>query len=379
MREIYLDNCATTATDPDIAAIALDLMTTSYGNPSSLHKKGLEAQLLLEQARGRLATAIGCQPEEVYFTSGGTEANNLALIGAFSAGKRRASRVVGGKAEHSSVLGALEWIREQGGETALVDPRPDGGADPEQISAALNQNTLLLSCGLVNGETGAISQVGEIAGAAKLKCEKILIHCDGVQALGKLPISVKKLGVDLLSLSGHKLHAPKGIGALYIRKGVRIHPLLRGGGQERTLRPGTESVPLACAFGASVEKMTSKINQNFVHYQSIREHFLKRAQKVSGLCINSPPDGAPYICNVSLPGYRSETMLHFLAERGIYVSGGSACSKGKVSHILTAAKLPRKRIESALRVSFCKDTTTGEIDAFFDALALGLDQITRSK
>lgn len=378
MREVYLDNCATTATDPEVAALAARVMQFEFGNPSSLHRKGLEAQLLLDKAREQIANAIGASPEEVYFTSGGTQANNLALIGAFTAHKRKANRLVSGKVEHSSVRGALAHIQTIGGEAELVDPLPDGSADPEKFAGALDARTLLLSCGLVNSETGGISPVGDITKAAKAKFSRILIHCDAVQAFGKLPVAVNKLGVDMLSLSGHKLHAPKGIGALYIRKGVRIHPLIHGGGQERGLNPGTESVPLACAFGLAAEKIIPKVSLNFDHYQSIRKHFVKKAENIAGLCINSPPDGAPNICNVSLPGYKSETLLHFLAERGVYVSSGSACAKGKDSHVLAAIGLPRERIQSALRISFCKDTTPGEIDIFFEALALGLDTIRSS-
>ena len=378
MREIYLDNCATTRTDPDIATAALEVMMTTYGNPSSLHVKGLEAQLLLEKAREQVAAALGCQPQEIYFTGGGTQANNLSLLGAYSAHKRRATHLVAGKGEHASVLGPLKHLGQQGADVTLCPILADGYPDPQALAAAVDQNTLLVSCALVNSEVGCLAPVGELARAAKAKSGRILIHCDAVQALGKIPVSVDKLGVDLLSVNGHKLHAPKGIGALYVRGGVRIHPLMYGGEQQRGICPGTESVPLAVAFGAAVEKISREMSHNFENYRRLRKLFLEKAENFPGLCINSASEATPYICNVCLPGYKSETMVHFLAERGVYVSGGSACAKGKDSHVLTAMGLPRKQIQSALRISFCKDTTGQDIDIFFQTLVQAAAGIARS-
>jgi len=377
LREVYLDNCATTRTDPDVAEVALEMMTKCYGNPSSLHKKGLEAQLLLEKARGQIAGALGCEPQEIYFTSGGTEANNLAILGAVRAHHRRAKGLVSNTAEHSSVLGALRHLSEQGGDVTLIDPLPSGCADTQKLTESVDENTLLLSCAMVNSEVGGISPIGDISMAAKAKNSRVLVHCDAVQALGKLPVSVKKLGVDLLSVSGHKLHTPKGIGALYIRRGVRIHPIMYGAEQQKSVRPGTENTPLACAFGAAVEKNTGEMSSNLDKFIQLRKLFLKIAENMPGICINSAPLATPYICNISAPGYRSETMLHFLAERGIYISSGSACSKGKDSHVLAAIGLPRDRIQSALRISFCKDSTEQDIRDFFKALGQGMSSLTR--
>ena len=378
MREVYLDNCATTRTDPDIASAALEVMTTAYGNPSSLHSKGLEAQLLLERAREQLAAALGCQPGEVYFTRGGTESNNLALLGAFSAHRRRVSHLVAGSGEHASVLAPLKHLGGQGASVTFLPLLPEGHPDPEAVSTCVDSGTLLVSCGLVNSEAGGLAPVREIARAAKAKSERVLIHCDAVQALGKIPLSVDKLGVDLLSVSGHKLHAPKGIGALYVRRGVRIHPLMYGGEQQRGLCPGTESVPLAVAFGAAAESETREMSRNFENFDRLRKFFLEKAENFPGLCINSASKSTPYIYNVSLPGYKSETMVHFLAGQGIYVSGGSACAKGKDSHVLSAMGLTQKRIQSALRVSLSKDTTEQDIEIFFQVLAQAAAGIARS-
>ena len=377
MREVYLDNCATTRTDPDIAAAALEVMTGAYGNPSSLHKKGLEAQLLLEKAREQVAGALSCRPDEIYFTRGGTEANNLAILGAFSAHRRRGLHLVAGKGEHASVLGPLKYLGEQGADVTLAPLLPEGYPDPQALIAAVGEGTLLLSCALVNSEAGGLAPVGELARTAKAKSGRVLVHCDAVQALGKVPVSVDKLGVDLLSISGHKLHAPKGIGALYIRKGVKIHPLMHGGQQQRGLCPGTESVPLAVAFGAAVEKITREMGRTLDNFSRLRKIFLEKVENFPGLCINSASETTPYICSVCLPGYKSETLVHFLAEHGVYVSGGSACAKGKDSHVLTAMGLPRERIQSALRVSFCKDTTEQDLDIFFRTLAQAAASIVR--
>lgn len=368
MEEIYLDHCATTPVDEDIAAVAVELMREAYGNPSSLHSKGLSAQLRLDKARLQLAAALGCSQEEVVFTSGGTESNNLALLGGAAALGRRGKTIVAMAYEHSSVLEPLRHLERQGCTLRLVNPAPDGRVDAGRLVDAVDGDTILVSCMLVNSEVGTVAPVAEIARAVRRKNSLALIHCDAAQAFGKLPFSADKLGVDTLSVSGHKIHAPKGCGALYLRKGTRLSPLLHGGGQERGLRPGTENLPAACAFGYAAEKMTARIEENLFHVRSIREYFVNKAKSVPGLCINSPGDATPYLCNVSLPGYRSEILLHYLAQRGVYVSSGSACSRGAASHVLRSMGLPPERVDSALRVSFGKDTRTEHIDAFFETL-----------
>ena len=379
LREIYLDNAATTPVKPEVADLARQVMEEFYGNPSSLHRKGLEAQLLLEKAREQMANALGCLPEEVYFTSGATEANNIAIQGAFAAHKRRGNTLISTAVEHSSVRSTLQMLsQQQNAKIVLVDPQPEGNIDPDTLCREVTGDTLLLSCNLVNSEVGAVSDLAAITRQAKRQNPKALVHTDGVQALGKVDFSLKKLGVDLASFSGHKLHAPKGVGALYIKKGVRVLPLFYGGGQEKGLRPGTESVPLACALGAAAQMAKEHLEANRSHFEVLRSYYIEKSGQIPGLCMNMPPNGAPNICNISVPGYRSETMIHFLAERGIYVSGGSACSKGADSHVLTAMGLPRNRIKSALRVSFSPYNTLEDIDHFFTALAEGMNQITRS-
>lgn len=375
LREIYLDNSATTRVDDDVAALAVEIMCGDYGNPSSLHAKGLAAQLRLDHAREQIAQALGCTQEEVVFTSGGTESNNLALIGAAQTLGRRGRTLVAMAWEHSSVLEPLRLLEKQGFLLRLVDPAPDGTVDMEALLAAVDDDTILVSCMLVNSEVGTVTTITELTRRIRRKNKIALIHTDAVQAFGKLPFSAAKLGVDLLTVSGHKLHAPKGCGALYIRHGARVAPQMVGGGQERGMRAGTENAPLACAFGLAAEKAAGGLSENLAHAREIREYFVNNVWKLPGLCINSPAEATPYLCNVSLPGYRSEILLHFLARRGVYVSSGSACSRGAASHVLRSMKLPADRVDSALRVSFSRYTTKAEIDVFFEALADAVKQL----
>lgn len=375
MHEIYLDNCATTRVDDAVAAAALDVMLNDYGNPSSLHKKGFTAQQRLDAARGQVARGLGCSREEIIFTSGGTEANNLALLGSTAARKRGGKTLVATAWEHSSVLEPLRELEKQGYTLKLVNPSSDGRMDIDAVVDAVDSDTVLISVMMVNSEVGHVADIAGLARKIKRKNKEALLHCDAVQAFSKLVFSVKKLDVDLLSVSGHKIHAPKGIGALYVKNGIRIIPRVYGGGQENSIRPGTEALPLISAFGAAVELAQAHIAENLRHFESIREHFVNKAARIDGVCMNSPADSAPYICNLSARRVRSEIMLHYLAAKGIYVSSGSACSKGRASHVLTAMSLPRERVDSAIRVSFSRYTAMEEIDAFFDALSQGFEEI----
>lgn len=375
MHEIYLDNCATTRVADSVADAAREVMMVEYGNPSSLHKKGFAAQQRLETARSQAARGLGCLPEELVFTSGGTEANNLALFGAINAKKRGGKALVATAWEHSSVLSPLREMEKDGYSLKLVNPDSDGNIKVDAIAEAVESDTVLVSCMMVNSEVGSVADIAELVRKVKRKNPGTLIHCDAVQAFCKIPFSAKKLGIDLLSVSGHKIHAPKGIGALYIKKGVRVIPRAYGGGQEKAIRPGTEPLPLIAAFGAAVELAQSHLEENLNRFGEFREHFVNKALEINGLCMNSPANAAPYICNVSVRNIKSEILLHYLAAKGIFVSSGSACSKGKASHVLAAMSLPRERIGSAIRVSFSRYNSIDDIDAFFDALLQGLEEI----
>ena len=375
--EIYFDNSATTRVSPEAARRALELMTEEYGNPSSLHRRGFLAEQALSQARGEIARILGAEPEEVAFTSCGSEGNNLAVMGGAMAARRRGNKIVTTAVEHESVLAPVRHLSENGFEAVYLPPRAGGAVDPEEAAAAVDEKTVLLSVMHVNSETGAVNDLRAIARAARRNNPRLLIHADCVQSFGKLPVSPKSWGVDFVTLSGHKIHAPKGIGAIYAAKGSRLLPLYYGSGQERGLHPGTENTPGACAFGLAARQMWEAREENMARFRQLRERLTEKLREMPGVCINSPPDGAPYIVNLSLPGIPSEVMIHYLERREIYVSGGSACAKGARSHVLTAMGLPVDRVDGALRVSFCRENTPEEVDEFCRWLALGLEELAR--
>lgn len=369
--EHYLDNSATTVVSPSVAEKAFKVMTEIYGNPSSLHTKGIEAEKELEQARKALAERLGAQHEEIFFTSGGTEANNLAVFGAAEAKKRSGKRIVVSSAEHSSVLEAAKHLEQNGWDVVYITPCADGTISPGDVAEQVDKNTTLVSVMYVNNETGAINPVDEIFELARLKNPGIICHTDAVQAFGKLEIKAKKLGADLISVSGHKVFAPKGVGAIYIKRGVRLVSRQFGGEQEKKVRPGTEPLPLIAAFGEACAEFDIKENYRLV--SELKNYAVQRLSEIDGVLFNSPENALPYVLNITAGRVRSETMLHFLEEREVYVSSGSACAKGKPSHVLSAMGIDKKRADSALRISFSKHNTKEDIDALCEGIREGLE------
>ena len=377
--ECYLDNSATTAVTPEVAALAAHIMTEQYGNPSSLHRRGFWAERALTEARGQVAAVLRCRPEEIIFTSGGTESNNLALLGAARAARRRGNRIVTTAVEHHSVLAVCRQLESEGFEVAYVSPDAGGVITPESFAAACDEKTVLASCMMVNSETGALHDIPAIAAACRRKNPGILFHADCVQAFGRLEIAPARWGVQLVSVSGHKIHAPKGVGALYVAKGVRLLPPLYGSGQERGLRPGTENLPGICAMGLAAERMNARRAENAAHFTALRQKLITNLSQSPAVCINSPEAAAPYIINLSVEGIRSEIMIHYLEQFEIYVSSGSACAKGERSHVLTAMGLPEDRIDSAIRVSMTDTTAEGEIDEFCRRLLQGAATLAKRR
>ena len=373
-KEHYLDNSATTQVLPAVAEKAVELMVEEFGNPSSLHTRGFQARKLLEEARAQVADALGAQPEEITFTSGGTESNNLVLFGAAQARRRLGNKIVTTAAEHDSVLNPCRALEQQGFQVVYLKPDSTGRLSEEALAQAIDEKTILVSVMLVNNETGAVFPVEAAGKAIRRKKAPALLHTDAVQGFGKLPFTVKRLGVDLLTLSGHKIHAPKGIGALYVKKGVRVLPRTLGGGQERGLRSGTESVPLICALGEAVKQLppARETLERVGELNSLLRQHLAQLPQVT---IHSPEEGLPYVLNFSAGRVRGETMLHFLAERGVYVSSGSACGRAKPSHVLEAMGLPKEQVESALRVSFSRFSTREDVEALAEGLKLGLETL----
>lgn len=378
LREAYLDNSATTCVCPAAADKMMEMLTGCYGNPSSQHQKGVDAELALERARAQIARALGCQKGEVYFTSGGTEANNIAVFGAAQALQRRGKHIVTTAIEHSSVLNPMYELERQGFDVTFLKPDEKGHIHTQDIIAAIRPDTILVSVMLVNNETGAITDFSGVKAAIKRTGSPALLHIDAVQALCKLRIHVEELGADLLTVSAHKVHGPKGAGALYIRNGMRIKPLMYGGSHEKKMRPGTEAVPSLCGFGAAVEEYLSGFDGYHEKVQALAAYLHERVKELDGAVVNSPDDALPHVFNLSVPGIRSEIMLHHLESRGVFVSGASACTKGAKSHVLTAMGISDALVDSALRISFSRYNEKEDVDQLIDGLKDGMQTILRT-
>ncbi len=356
-REIYFDNSATTQVHPEVADLMHETMIRNYGNPSSLHKKGVQAEQAVSHVRKILAGALQVAPEEIYFTSGGTESNNTAIKGIVHAYKSRGNHIITSNVEHPSVLNVFDHLEELGFRVTYLRVNENGVIDLDELQDLLCNDTLLVSLMHVNNEVGSIQPIKEVGEILKGYHKKVYYHVDAVQSFGKLPVYPGKWGIDLLSISGHKFHGPKGIGALYIRKGTRVNALVEGGGQEKSLRSGTENVPGIVGLGKAAELAVQDREAHAQKMNAIRETLASRIrEKVPNCRINSNFDGtgAPHILNISFPGTRSEVLLHYLEQDGIYVSSGSACSarKGKLSHVLTAMQLKEEEMEGSIRFSF---------------------------
>ncbi|MBQ3481123.1 MAG: cysteine desulfurase [Oscillospiraceae bacterium] len=365
--EHYLDNAATTAVCPEAAEEAVKAMTLCYGNPSSTHRKGREAAKLLAQSRGEVADALGCRPEELVFTSCGSESDNWAVLGGAESARRTGRHIVSSLAEHDAIRRSLDLLEQQGWEITRLRPDPSGAIRVEDVRAALRADTALVSLMMVNNETGGVTDIAGIAQMLRAEGSRALLHTDAVQAFLKVPFSAKTLGADLISISGHKIHAPKGVGALYIRPGLRLKPFIVGGSQESGRRAGTEAAGQIAAFGAAARIAKAGLAENCARMAALRVGMLDRlrAEIPELQWIEA---AAPHILNVSLPGWRSEVLMNFLEAREIYVSKSSACKKGGRSHVLEAMGLSPRVIDGALRISLSRYTTSDDVDALCRAL-----------
>ena len=373
--EVYLDNSATTKPCPGARKRLLEAVDLLWGNPSSLHQKGLEAQLLLEGARAFIAKCLSCRESELYFTSGGTESNNLAVFGAAKAMRHKGKRIVVSSVEHPSVSRAFDKLESDGFTVVRLPVDRFGVVPVEEIENAVDESTVLVSMMAVNNELGSVEPVEALSRIVKEKHSPALIHVDAVQAFGKLPLNVKKLGVDLMSVSAHKIHGTKGAGALFVKASVRLAPHIFGGGQEKNVRPGTEPLPAIAAFFGAAEELD--IKKSLPAVTALRDGFVKKLSALDGVVINSGADALPYIVNISLPGRPAEAVLNFLSSRGIYVSSGSACAKGRRSPTLTAAGLESERVNSSLRISLSRFTTADELDFCLEGIEEALRAIRK--
>ena len=364
----YLDNAATTQTRPEAAQAAVTAMTEEWGNPSSRYAFGQEASGRLKEHRAQVAAGLGCRPEEVYFLSCGTEGDNWAIAAAVEKNRRKGKHIITTAIEHAAVLEPIRELERQGYEVTWLQPDQQGIITAEQVEAALRPDTILVAMMLVNNELGTVLPVAETARAIRAARCPALLHCDAVQGFLKVPFTPEGLGVDTLAVSGHKVQAPKGIGALYIRRGLRLPPLIRGGGQEEGLRSGTEPTAQTAAFAAAVEAGRASLERDLAHMRELKDYAARTLrEQVPGLELIGAGT-APHILPVTLPGYKSEVVLRFLSDRGIYVSSGSACHKGKPSHVYAALKLPKPQLDGILRISFSYDTAREDVDALVQGL-----------
>jgi len=374
--EAYLDNSATTRCSDRACQLMVDLLTRDYGNPSSLHMKGIEAERFVETAKKKIAKTLRVSEKEIIFTSGGTESNNLAIIGAAMANRRAGNHIITTSIEHASVENPMEFLKEQGFDITYLSVDENGIISLEELEEAVTEQTILVSMMQVNNEIGAIEPVAEAAELIKKKNPATLIHVDAIQSYGKMYIYPKKLGIDMLSVSGHKIHGPKGSGFLWVREKTKLKPLILGGGQQKGMRSGTENVPAIAGLGEAAEEIYENLDEKRAHLYGLKQRFIDGIEKLEGTHVNGKTgeDSAPHIVSVSFEGIRSEVLLHSLEDRGIYVSSGSACSsnnhagKQKGSKTLRNIHLKENLLDSTLRFSFSVHTTEEEIDYALEVL-----------
>ena len=365
--EHYLDNSATTRVCPEAAQAALRAMTEVYGNPSSTHTKGREAKQLLDASRKLVASAMGCAPSELIFTSCGSESDNWALLSGAEAMRRRGNHIITSAVEHDAILKSAEELERRGYDVTYLKPDSTGSIPVDAVKNALRPDTILVSLMLVNNETGAINDISSVSKLLKSSGSPALLHTDAVQAFMKIPFTPKSLGADMISVSGHKIHAPKGIGALYVRSGLRLKPYIMGGSQEDGRRAGTEAMPQIAAFGEACRIAKENLAENAAKMAALRQltidtltPAIPELQVING--------AAPHILSISLPGWRSEVLMNFLEARGVYVSRSSACKKGARSHVLEAIGLDSRVIDGAIRIGLCRYNTEEDIRALCDGL-----------
>lgn len=364
--EAYLDNSATTRCSEGAAAMVMKVMREDFGNPSSMHTKGVEAEHYIRDAKEFFAKNLKVDEKEIYFTSGGTESNNLALIGTAMANRRSGNHLITTSVEHASVGNPMKYLEEQGFEVTYLPVDQDGIVSLEALKEALRPETILVSVMYVNNEVGAVQPVDEIAKLVKDYDSKIIFHVDAIQAYGKYRIWPKKEGIDLLSVSGHKIHGPKGTGILYVNSKLKIHPIILGGGQQKGMRSGTENVPGIAGLAEAAKECYENLDEKIDRLYALKERFVKQIEELDDVKVNGRTgrDSAPHIVSVSFRDVRSEVLLHALEEKGIYVSAGSACSSNKpaVSHTLKSMGVEKDLLGSTLRFSFCFETTEEETD-----------------
>ena len=379
--EVYFDNSATTRCYDSVKDIVVKTMTEDFGNPSAMHLKGVEAEKYVKEATKTIAGILKVQEKEILFTSGGTESDNLALIGGALANKRNGNHIIITSVEHAAVSQPVAFLQEQGFEITYLPVDAQGRVKMSALEAVLRPDTIMVSTMLVNNEVGAVMPVEEIAKMVHEKSPKALYHVDAIQGFGKYHIYPKRMGIDLLAVSGHKIHGPKGVGFLYINEKVKIIPQILGGGQQSGMRSGTDNVPGIAGLGVAAKMMYQNFDEKAEHLYQLKERMAEGLSKMNDVVINGMPvrEGAPHILSVSFLGIRSEVLLHTLEDRNIYVSAGSACSshKRKPSATLSAMGMSNAQIENTVRISFSEENTLEEVDYCLEVLNEVLPMLKR--
>ena len=378
MKEIYLDNAATTRVHPQVAEKMMDALVNNYGNPSSLHRLGIRAEQAIKEVRELIAKNLNCHPPEIYFTSGGTEGNNLIIQGVVENKKRNRMRIITSAIEHPSVLDMFTFYENHQIEVIVLGVDTQGHIRLDELEAAMNEDTILVSIMAVNNELGTIQDLKAIGKIVKAVNPKCVFHADFVQGFMKIPVDVRVCLLDALTLSGHKIFGPKGVGAVYIKKGTDIKPLLRGGGQENNMRSGTENVPGIVGFGEAIRLRKDSFSDEFEAIRSLRNTFINELEaKIDDIKINGDPNGSPYVLNVSFNRVRGEVLLHSLEARGIFVSTGSACSshKKEKQYVLKAIGLAEEYKEGTIRISISKDIAKDDVETAVAAMAQAVNSL----
>ena len=379
--EAYFDNSATTRCFDEVKDIVCKTMTGDFGNPSAMHKKGMEAENYVRRSAQTLAKLLKVNEKEILFTSGGTESDNLAIIGGVEANKRMGKHIITTAVEHAAVSQPVAFLQEQGFEVTILPVDGHGVVKLDALEKALRPDTILVSTMMVNNETGAVMPVEKIGAMIQEKCPKALYHVDAIQAFGKYRIYPKKWNIHLLSVSSHKIHGPKGVGFLYINSKAKVQPLILGGGQQNGMRSGTDNVPGIAGLGVAAKMMYQNFDEKAEHLYQLKERMAEGLSKMNDVVINGMPvrEGAPHILSVSFLGIRSEVLLHTLEDRNIYVSAGSACSshKRKPSATLSAMGMSNAQIENTVRISFSEENTFEEVDYCLEVLNEVLPMLKR--
>lgn len=364
--EVYFDNSATTVVTENVKDIVVKVMTKDYGNPSSMHMVGVNAEKYIKDSKEKISKILKVDPKEIYFTSGGTESNNLAIIGSANANKRSGNKIITTKVEHASVSGTMKYLEENGFEIIYLPVDENGVVEMEALKESMDENTILVSVMYVNNEVGAIEPIEEIGKYIKSVKKDVIFHVDAIQAFGKLDIKPRKLNIDILTVSGHKIHGPKGIGFVYVKDKTKISPIIFGGGQQKGMRSGTENVPGIAGIGEASKEAYTDFEEKIEKITSLKDSLIDKLNDMEGVKVNSRKgtDGAPHIVSASFKGVRSEVLLHALEDKGIYISAGSACSSNKpaVSATLKAMNIEKDMLESTVRFSFSTFNTMEEVE-----------------